>query len=1457
MKRILFNLVTKKVTIAKWQLNLIVLISFSAGIVFTFGYLLNQYWLPKIFAASSPWTQTDWSGGATASVATGTVTTYDSLSTTDPTTSAGNLTLSATSSWYNSSWKYRRKITLDNTTATLGVTSEALTNFPVLVKLTSSNVDYSNTQDSGQDLRFTDSDGTTLLSYEIEKWDETGTSYVWVKVPSVDINSSTDNIYAYYGNSGASDGQAATSVWDSNYKAVYHLKETGNGTANEFVDSTSNGIHGFGGGTIGASGVPTVTTSGQIGNAQTFDGGDTIKLNSTTGLMKNLSQYTIEAWAKPSSLPGSGSTADLYHEAPNGNEAQSRALFGYTQNGALCTGLKGLVRFRKDSSTSNVNVCSSTTPSTATWYYQVGVFDATNDSHKFYLFTGGSGGLETTSTSAQDAVENADAAANPHLGSSSVEADFYSGVIDELRVSTSVRTLAWIKAGYLNMYGSSFASFGSQEERYASTGTLNSVVFDAGAGGSFWGTFSYTVTANGATTAVKVRTSNSSTMVGATAFASCSAITSGADISANGCVTDGHRYLQYQVTLTSVTANTPTFQDISLAFAPYDTTAPITNASALAMKRVAAGATVASNGWANNLAPYFSWTAGADDVGGIGLLGYCLYLGTDNTADPATSKGLLGTSPVSTSGTTCQFIVSSTSIDFATSSYRGDTWLTSSSSPYYLSIKAVDSAGNIFATSAQSQFRFENTSPTNVAYISCASGNFSSVDDMSFSWPTSGGNAASDATSGMLGWQYQINSTAGTWLGTTTESSVGLGNYMPTSESSRTLTTAQDGGSIASGSNVLYFRAVDVAGNAASDASVRTCNLNYGGAAPSFGGTDTVTVTPSTASTNSYALSWPAATAADGQTVSAYYYMINTAPPSSYSTLSGNATTYINNGTTRTVAAAALSNVNKGLNTVYVVAVDNTSPPNYSSSNYISGTFTLNSTDPDNVGNLFASDSSIKSQSQWNVTLTWTAPTYQGAGNLTYLIYRSSDGTSFSQVGSSSGLSYVDNAPTSNLFYYKVYTKDGANSTSSGTNAVSLTPTGKWTSAPGLSSGPSSGSVTQKKATISWSTDRTSDSKVQFGTKSNDYSSIEPSNSTQVSSHSIDLTGLVPGTTYYYKVKWTDEDGNTGTSDEKTFTTADPPSVKDVSVTHIGLSSAIVQYTAKNASKVKIFYGKTTSFGGSKEISTSVTETAYSTELIGLEDGAKYYYKIDTFDSDGAVYEGTVLDFTTLPRPRITGVRIQQVNNTAQSTLLVSWTTNTEVSSVVTYYPENSPENAHDEVNVALLKGEHKMIIRSLQPQTDYTLIVRGKDKAGNEASSDPQRLTTATDTRPPQVSELNVEGTNIPAVQGTAQEQIAQLVVSWVTDEPSTSQVEFGEGSGSTYAQKTQEDVNLTLNHLVIISNLTTSKVYHLRTISKDKANNIGNSIDTVTITPKSTGNALNLVISNLQQVFGFLGGN
>ena len=177
-------------------------------------------------------------------------------------------------------------------------------------------------------------------------------------------------------------------------------------------------------------------------------------------------------------------------------------------------------------------------------------------------------------------------------------------------------------------------------------------------------------------------------------------------------------------------------------------------------------------------------------------------------------------------------------------------------------------------------------------------------------------------------------------------------------------------------------------------------------------------------------------------------------------------------------------------------------------------------------------------------------------------------------------------------------------------------------------------------------------------------------------------------------------------------------------------------------------------------------------------------------------------------------------------------------------------------MDIELVDGEHQMLVRGLFPDTTYVIRVSGRDVIGNEATSEILRFTTATDTRPPLISDVVVEGANIPQVSSTAQQSSAQLIVSWTTDEPATSQVEYAEGTGAVYTQVSQEDQTLAYNHVVIISGLTPSKVYHLRAISKDAASNEAKSIDVVTITPKATDNAFDLVITNLREVFSFLSG-
>ena len=71
---------------------------------------------------------------------------------------------------------------------------------------------------------------------------------------------------------------------------------------------------------------------------------------------------------------------------------------------------------------------------------------------------------------------------------------------------------------------------------------------------------------------------------------------------------------------------------------------------------------------------------------------------------------------------------------------------------------------------------------------------------------------------------------------------------------------------------------------------------------------------------------------------------------------------------------------------------------------------------------------------------------------------------------------------------------------------------------PTVISSVSAGSVSSSGASITWNTDKASNSQVAYGTTSS-YGSLSALNATLVSSHTVMLTGLAPSTTYHYQVQ--------------------------------------------------------------------------------------------------------------------------------------------------------------------------------------------------------------------------------------------------------------------------------------------------------------------------------------------------
>ncbi len=159
------------------------------------------------------------------------------------------------------------------------------------------------------------------------------------------------------------------------------------------------------------------------------------------------------------------------------------------------------------------------------------------------------------------------------------------------------------------------------------------------------------------------------------------------------------------------------------------------------------------------------------------------------------------------------------------------------------------------------------------------------------------------------------------------------------------------------------------------------------------------------------------------------------------------------------------------------------------------------------------------------------------------------------------------------------------------------------------------GSVTSTSATISWTTDQASSSQVEFGITTG-YGSLSALNSSPVTSHSVNLTGLAPGTTYNFAVMSTGA-GGPSTSANFTFSTsATIPMISAVGSSGVTSTSATINWTTDQPSSSQVTFGTTTAYGSSSPLN-SAPVTSHSVTLTGLSPSTTYNYAVISGNAAG------------------------------------------------------------------------------------------------------------------------------------------------------------------------------------------------------------------------------------------------
>ena len=332
-------------------------------------------------------------------------------------------------------WRFSKKIVFNTTASGANVAGDVM-NFPVLVRLTKSNFNFTEAKGGGEDVRFTKEDGAPL-PYEIETWDSAaGTAAVWVKIDTIFGNNGIQSATMYWGNSSAAGQSNAAAVFDTaaGFRGVWHLGEQ----AGPAVDATADNYSGAYAGSL-PNRVP-----GAIGAGQSFDGtGDFADMGNVLNIGSN--SFSISAWIKR------GNTSTVQAIAGKSNTGIPSAAYGFSfafypadslniavASGGTVFGDTGSFRVK-----SNISITD-----TATWHHVAAVIDRSSSSG-CRLFIDGidrSGAIEGDITTV-GALLNA----LPFRLGEAANGDYpFAGSLDEVEMAFTVRSADWIKLEYMN-----------------------------------------------------------------------------------------------------------------------------------------------------------------------------------------------------------------------------------------------------------------------------------------------------------------------------------------------------------------------------------------------------------------------------------------------------------------------------------------------------------------------------------------------------------------------------------------------------------------------------------------------------------------------------------------------------------------------------------------------------------------------------------------------------------------------------------------------------------------------------------------------------------------------------------------------------------------------------------------------------------------------------------------------
>jgi hypothetical protein len=322
---------------------------------------------------------------------------------------------------------YRKQIMVDHTL--VSGTAE-LMGFPVLIHVQHADLRHvafggKVLDPAGSDLAFGKSDGETRLLHDLESYDpESGTVTAWVRTdtlsPVEDLS-----VYLYYHHP-APTASDPDGVWDADYLGVWHLNE------NE-TDYSAQNHH--------LSPTNATDAQGKMAGGKHMAGNGFLSAGNLTEI-NGATRLTGSIWAKADALHGDG--ALMAKDTWGGH---SSLLFWRDESGAMTARPMTFSVLTNGTSRDERIEGSPNLSKDTDWHYVVFTFEGGSASGLRLFVDGEEDSYSPGNTASIASIKTT---AHPFLIGSAIGSGGFRGILDEARLSASVKSPDWIRTEYRN-----------------------------------------------------------------------------------------------------------------------------------------------------------------------------------------------------------------------------------------------------------------------------------------------------------------------------------------------------------------------------------------------------------------------------------------------------------------------------------------------------------------------------------------------------------------------------------------------------------------------------------------------------------------------------------------------------------------------------------------------------------------------------------------------------------------------------------------------------------------------------------------------------------------------------------------------------------------------------------------------------------------------------------------------